>query len=54
MFQSCIGDTAVVLLRSDWTANVQRLSERVQRVFVKRGGQWQMVSHSATPMGPAK
>jgi hypothetical protein len=48
------GETAVALLRSDWTAEGKKMSERVQRVFVKHGGQWQSVSHSATPMDPAK
>lgn len=48
------GTTAVLLCRSDWTANGRKMSERVQRVFVNRGGQWLLVSHSTTPMDPAK
>jgi hypothetical protein len=48
------GTTAVVILRSDWTENGRKRSGRVQRVFVNRGGQWQLVSHSATPMDAAK
>jgi hypothetical protein len=43
-----------LLCRTDWTTNGKKMSERVQRVFVNRSGQWQLVSHSATPMDPAK
>lgn len=46
------GSAAVLFGRSDWMANGRKLSERVQRVFVNRNGQWQLVSHSATPMAP--
>lgn len=46
------GATAIVVFRSEWTAGGERRAERVQRAFVKRGGQWQLVSHAATPMGP--
>lgn len=48
------GTVAVLLCRSDWTANGKKMSERVQRVYVNRGGQWQLVSHSATPLDPTK
>jgi ketosteroid isomerase-like protein len=41
------GETAVMLARIEF-ANGDR--GRVHRVFVKRGGQWQLASHSGTPM----
>ena len=40
------GDTAVMLARADFPDGRK---QRTHRVFVKRGGQWQLVSHSATP-----
>jgi ketosteroid isomerase-like protein len=48
------GNTAVAIFRSDWTVSGKKMSERVQRVFVNRNGQWQLVSHSTTPMDPSK
>jgi ketosteroid isomerase-like protein len=45
------GITAVLICRSDWTdAAGLKKSQLVHRVFVNRGGQWQMVSHSPTPL----
>jgi len=45
------GTTAVLMCRSDWTdAAGLKKSQIVHRVFVNRGGQWQMVSHSPTPL----
>jgi ketosteroid isomerase-like protein len=41
------GDTAVMMARIEFADGRKA---RNHRVFVKRGGQWQLVSHSATPM----
>jgi hypothetical protein len=48
------GNVAAPLCRSDWTNNVKKMSKRVRGVFVKRQGQWQLVSHSVTPLDPDK
>ena len=45
------GTIAVLPCRSDWTdgAGLKR-SQIVHRVFVSRRGQWQLLSHSPTPL----
>ena len=42
------GDTAVLTEVAEFADR----SQRGHRVFVKRGGQWQLVSHSATRIDP--
>ena len=47
------GDIAVLVCRSDFVSpQGEPRSERVLRVFVKRGAQWLLLSHAASPLVP--
>jgi ketosteroid isomerase-like protein len=47
------GDIALLICRSDFVSpQGQKLAERVLRVFTRRGSQWLLLRHAATPLAP--
>jgi hypothetical protein len=47
------GTTAILFMTSDFLDRERVMqSQIVHRVFMKRSGQWQLVSHSPTPLTP--
>ena len=48
------GTTAILFMTSDFLDRARVMqSQIVHRVFMNRNGQWQLVSHSPTPIAPA-
>ena len=48
------GTTAILFMTSDFLDRARVMqSQIVHRVFMNRNGQWQLVSHSPTPLAPA-
>jgi ketosteroid isomerase-like protein len=47
------GDIALLICRSDFVSpQGEKAAERVLRVFVRRGTQWLLLRHAATPLAP--
>lgn len=46
------GDIAVLVCRSDFVMQGEPRAERVLRVFIRRGGEWLLLSHAASPLAP--
>ena len=46
------GDIAVLICRSDFVLQGETRVERVLRAFIRRGNQWLLLRHAATPLAP--